>query len=335
MDKDSIILILCSLGIAQGLFLCGYLLSLKKGNVLGNQLLSLILIGLVLRIGKSILHVYLDLSPWQRNIGLSGILLVGPSLYWYGRVLLYKLKAIPKNAYYHFIPFGFFVLFCWLIPNDGQLIAYLIYYAIFVHLAVYIVLALVVLRLDKHIASEVPKRWFRNLIIGVGLIWLFYMGNILGIVPFYIGGALFFSFLMYVFSFLMLKQHTFTLEKYANTSLDLNQANTITTKLERLFTAEAIYLQQNISLANVAAQLTITPRALSQAINEQLQMNFSEYVNSYRIAKAKELLVHPDYADEKMVTIAYDSGFNTPTSFNIAFKALTKTTPTQYKKAHT
>lgn len=334
MDKDSIILILCSLGIAQGLFLCGYLLSLKKGNVLGNQLLSLILIGLILRVGKSILHVYIDLSPWQRNMGLGGILLVGPSLWWYGKVLLLKLKILPKSAYLHFIPFGLFELFCWLIPNDGQLWAYLTYYAVFAHLAVHIVLAIRILKFGSPLASKVAIRWFRNLIIGVGLIWFFYIGNILGIVPFYIGGALFFSFLVYVFSFLMLKQHTFTLEKYLNTTVDPKEARLIINKLERLFTTEATYLQPNMNLASVAEQLQVTPRALSQAINEVLHMNFSEYVNSHRITKAKQLLVHSDYAEEKIATIAYDVGFNNPTSFNIAFKAITKITPTQYKKGH-
>jgi AraC-like DNA-binding protein len=81
----------------------------------------------------------------------------------------------------------------------------------------------------------------------------------------------------------------------------------------------------------VAENLSASPREVSQVINEGAQMNFAEFVNHYRIAKAKALLAEPGYLREKIETIAYDCGFGNVTSFNLAFKAETMMTPSQYR----
>ncbi len=103
-------------------------------------------------------------------------------------------------------------------------------------------------------------------------------------------------------------------------------------KLKELLEVKEAYLDSNLSLQKTAEQLDIAPRVLSQAINENEQQNFSEFVNGYRIQKAKELLLDTTYAKEKIATIAYDCGFGNVTSFNITFKTVTGHTPSQYRK---
>lgn len=329
---DSIILVLSSLGIAQALFLCVYLLTLKKGNRKANLFLALVLLGLTIRIGKSILNVYLDLEPWQRNLGLSGVLLVGPFLWFYGRLLLGRVKEIHKSSYGHLVPFLLFVIFCKFIPNGAGTISYAIYFGVFLHLGVYLVLST---RLMFQFKQQIGKSvwvWYRNLIVGVGLIWIFYMGNVLGIIPYYIGGAIFFSFLLYAFSFLLLKQPVFSLEKYKNSSMDAATSKKHMHQIRTLFESEALYLNSELHMAQVADALGIPARDVSQVINENEQQNFSEFVNQYRIQKAKDLLVDSTYAQEKIATVAYDSGFGNVTSFNLAFKSATQLTPSQYRK---
>jgi len=98
-----------------------------------------------------------------------------------------------------------------------------------------------------------------------------------------------------------------------------------------LFEKENVYLDSNISIKIVAEKLSATARDVSQVINENEQKNFPEFVNHYRIAKAKILLADPGYGQEKIETIAYDCGFGNVTSFNLAFKAETQMTPSQYR----
>jgi len=175
---DSIVLVLSSLGIAQAIFLCLYLLTLQKGNRKANLFLALVLLGLTIRIGKSILNVYLDLEPWQRNLGISGLLLVGPFLWFYGRLLLGKEKHFATKNYLHLIPFVGFVVFCNVIPNDARPSSFYFYLFIFVHLLIYLGLSLQLFFKFRKQSNPALSNLYRNLLIGICLIWIFYMGNL-------------------------------------------------------------------------------------------------------------------------------------------------------------
>ncbi len=332
MSKDAVVLVLSCLGVAQALFLSVYLITKKEGNKKANAFLALVIIGLTIRVGKSVLNVYLDLEPWQRNIGISGILLTGPFLWFYGKILLAEHKKMNLKEYAQVVPFAIMVFFCFLIPNDGSLVAYAIYIAVFVHLAVYIGLSF---RVFHRFVSKVhPQRaiWYRNLVIGVVLIWLFYMGHLAGFFSFYIGGAVFFSLLIYIFSFLFLQKHAFRLGKYNSSTLDKHSSEQLMGSVRKLFIEEDIFLDSSISLDGIADRLNVPARKLSQAINENEQKNFSDFVNGFRIEKAKSLLSDKKYRHEKIVAIAFDCGFGNVTTFNLAFKAKTNLTPSQYRK---
>lgn len=67
-------------------------------------------------------------------------------------------------------------------------------------------------------------------------------------------------------------------------------------------------------------------------INENQNQNFREFINYYRIEYAKNLLRNPEKKNEKISSIAFDSGFGSVTSFNIVFKKHTSTTPQLYRK---
>ncbi|TMM58790.1 helix-turn-helix transcriptional regulator [Maribacter algarum] len=328
---NSIVLVLSSLGIAQALFLCVYLLTLKKGNRKANLFLAFVLLGLTIRIGKSILNVYLVLEPWQRNLGISGVMMAGPFLWFYGRLLLGKEKGFSKHNYWHLLPFVLFVCFCFYIPNGSGAFPNASYLIAFSHLAVYLVLTIGLLVKYKRQANKSVWVWYRNMVIGVALLWIFYMGNLYGLIPYYIGGAIFFSFLLYAFSFLLLKRPVFAMEKYKNSSIDNSSSKKYMQQIRTLFETETLYLDSELNMTKVAQKLGIASRDVSQVINENEQQNFSEFVNHYRIAKAKDLLVDPSYAQEKIATVAYDCGFGNVTSFNLAFKAATQLTPSQYR----
>ncbi len=103
-------------------------------------------------------------------------------------------------------------------------------------------------------------------------------------------------------------------------------------ELERLMTVKKVYRDDSINLADTAASLKITHHQLSQLLNERLSMNFNTYINSYRIEDAKNLLIaNPD---RTVLTIAYEVGFNSKSSFYESFTKITGVTPVEYRKTY-
>jgi AraC-like DNA-binding protein len=91
------------------------------------------------------------------------------------------------------------------------------------------------------------------------------------------------------------------------------------------------WLEPDLTLEQLAAQLKLRPKLLSQAINEGLGQNFFEFINTYRIEEAKRLLTDP--ADKKITVleVLYAVGFNSKSSFNTVFKKQTGLTPSEFK----
>ncbi len=334
MLNPNTILVLGFLGIAQAVFLMVYLWTLKTGNRRANVLLGFVLLGLTIRIGKAVVLNHVPLAPWVRNLGISGFLLVGPALWYYGRTLFDKTKVFSAAHFAHIAPFVVYVVFSKLIPNNGSLASALFYVATLLHLAVYLGLSWGLCYRMKQVARSQLVGWYRNILIGVTLMLVLYAGIFAGLVPLYLIGATAFSFVIYLFSYLFLKRHQFALEKYAQSDVNLDESKQLVEKVRQLFKEETPYLDPDTSLDAVATMLAVRPRVLSQAINEVAQQNFSEFVNAYRVAHAEALLIHPERQRDKIATIAFDSGFGNITSFNTAFKSHLHLTPSQYRKQH-
>ena len=93
-------------------------------------------------------------------------------------------------------------------------------------------------------------------------------------------------------------------------------------------TKNEMFLDQNISLPQVAESLGISPHQLSQFLNTRLNKNFQIFINEYRTAKAKELLIQDK--DARVLAIALDVGFKSKSTFNAAFLEVTDTTPSDF-----
>jgi AraC-like DNA-binding protein len=68
-------------------------------------------------------------------------------------------------------------------------------------------------------------------------------------------------------------------------------------------------------------------------INQRFHKNFNDFINDYRIEEAKKMLGHKKTRDYKLLTIAYEVGFNSKTTFNVVFKKKVGMTPSQYRAA--
>ena len=83
-------------------------------------------------------------------------------------------------------------------------------------------------------------------------------------------------------------------------------------------------------LNRLAELLNISPHKLSQVINENLCMNFNDYLNKYRIDYAIKLLSSPEQHKFTTEAIALKAGFNSRSPFYNAFKKQTGLTPRQF-----
>ena len=95
--------------------------------------------------------------------------------------------------------------------------------------------------------------------------------------------------------------------------------------------SEKPYLEGDLVLPQLAQQLGISANYLSQIINEQLQVNFYDFVNGSRVEEAKRWMRNAGQQNTKILNIALDSGFNSKSAFYTAFKKATSMTPTQYR----
>jgi AraC-like DNA-binding protein len=92
------------------------------------------------------------------------------------------------------------------------------------------------------------------------------------------------------------------------------------------------WLEPDLTLEQLAGQLQLRPKLLSQAINEGLRRNFFEFINTYRIEEAKRLLTDPMDKKITVLEVLYEVGFNSKSSFNTVFKKQTGLTPSEFKK---
>lgn len=96
---------------------------------------------------------------------------------------------------------------------------------------------------------------------------------------------------------------------------------------------EKPYLDGKLSLKQVAEKLEISSNYLSQVINENLNKNFFDFVNGYRVELIKEKMSNAANGNITILGLAYDCGFNSKSSFNSIFKKYTGLTPSQYLKS--
>ncbi|WP_157813349.1 AraC family transcriptional regulator [Flavobacterium sp. 5] len=106
-------------------------------------------------------------------------------------------------------------------------------------------------------------------------------------------------------------------------------------KLQILINSEKLYLDNDLSLPKLAKKMYANCNETSFVINELYGDNFYNFINKYRIEEAKNLLLSEKYNQLNILGIAYESGFNSKTTFNTTFKKLTGFSPTEFVKSNT
>jgi len=95
---------------------------------------------------------------------------------------------------------------------------------------------------------------------------------------------------------------------------------------------EQIYLNPRLTLQELALRVGTNRTYLSRYINREKKQTFFDYLNTYRLGYAVELLTHTNLTLE---VIAERSGFNSLSTFRRFFQQTYGTSPSAYKKEHT
>ena len=122
-------------------------------------------------------------------------------------------------------------------------------------------------------------------------------------------------------------------KKYEKSTLPSERAEAYLKKLLGLMERERPYIDGSLTLSKLAAKLSVPPHHLSQIINERLNQNFFDFVNSYRVEEAKRQLLDDTKKHYSLLAIAEEVGFNSKSAFNAAFRKQTNTTPSDFRKA--
>jgi AraC-like DNA-binding protein len=112
-----------------------------------------------------------------------------------------------------------------------------------------------------------------------------------------------------------------------------SELETLKTKLHELMEKQEPYLDPELSLSQLAELMDLTPHQLSYLINVGFDENFFLFVNRYRVQRVKELLLDKHNDHLTILGIAYESGFNSKTSFNTTFKKISAQTPSEFKQS--
>jgi len=120
--------------------------------------------------------------------------------------------------------------------------------------------------------------------------------------------------------------------KYTGSGLNEEDKKRILEQIRQYMRNKKPYLEPELTLEQLAGQLSLRPKILSQVINESLQQNFFDFINRYRIEDAKKLLTNPVDKKITVLEVLYEVGFNSKSSFNTLFKKHTGLTPSEFKK---
>lgn len=347
MDTSKELLFFFSaLGAFNGVILGIYFFFFTKKKYLTNYFLGALLFALSIRIGKSVfVYFHPELPKMYLQFGLTACFFIGPCLYYFLKSAVEEINVMPKSwkimllfwgtiiaavgilypyEYYPEIWRGYFIkiiYFQWFV------------YIIFSAFTISGVLKKILNRKEKTSPSEM---WFGMLFLGNFLLFIFYFLAIMGAsAATYIGGAVVFSFILYlIISILLYRKRTDDLfllnaQKISGKKIEQAEAAIISEKLENIMNDKSLYKNPNLNLQDLAKEINISSHQLSQFLNNNLGKNFTSFVNEFRINEACRIITSSDKLT--LESVGYDVGFNSKSTFFAAFKKHTGTTPLNYQ----
>jgi AraC-like DNA-binding protein len=123
--------------------------------------------------------------------------------------------------------------------------------------------------------------------------------------------------------------------KTTKAKLSHDKINELIGKIEVLMKKEKLFQETELTLQQLAQKLGVPTYQVSQTLNDGMKKNFYDLVNSHRVEEAKRLLVDPGNTNYTILSVGFEAGFNSKTTFNTVFKKFTGFTPTEFRDRQT
>jgi len=117
---------------------------------------------------------------------------------------------------------------------------------------------------------------------------------------------------------------------YAQSTLTRVDRDAMAARLRQLFEQEQIHRSESLSLATVADMLGLSTHQLSELVNTAFGIGFSRLVRQYRVETAKQMLI--DEPRASVLSVGMAAGFNSQSSFYVAFKEQVGEVPGEYRQ---
>ena len=295
--------------------------------------------------------------PWTIYLFFTAICSVGPLYYFYFTLLLHPEKKISRRSLIHFIPgigafcveTGFQLLPLdfktqWLNEMFLQPPKHTLMILVVVGAAHAFSYISYVLKMDwamvwnvREVKTELRSILVLDILAILAVVSL-YVGFTFKILwLFDYGGLLLAVLTISVFlgynrfpDFLQLLREEVEKMRYEKSTLTHVDTSALNDRLQTLIAEEKVYTDCELNLAGLADMLSLTPHQLSEFLNERVQSDFRSFINSFRVKEAQKLLV--EQPDKNVLTICYDVGFGSKSTFNTVFKKETGLTPSQFRE---
>lgn len=103
----------------------------------------------------------------------------------------------------------------------------------------------------------------------------------------------------------------------------------IALKLKKAMEEDKLQLNPSLTLRKLSDMTGIAENNISQVLNMKIGMGYYDFINYWRIQSACEKLKQ---SNNSLLDITYAVGFNSRSTFNLAFKKHTGKTPSEYRK---
>ncbi|GAA0877573.1 hypothetical protein GCM10009119_05410 [Algoriphagus jejuensis] len=175
---------------------------------------------------------------------------------------------------------------------------------------------------------------FRLIFFGLLAIWVVYILNLFDEDIPYIIGPVLYSVVAYSISFVVIRNRFIDKvdhEKYKSTQISESHGEEIYAKIQNLMVEEKAFKNAEMTLKSLSEQFHQSPQIISMVINQKSGKNFNTFINHYRVEEATKQLRDPKLEHYTISAIAMESGFNSISSFNSAFKKQTGLTPLAFR----
>ncbi|HEY4324986.1 MAG TPA: ABC transporter permease [Mucilaginibacter sp.] len=303
----------------------------KKINRPANRFLALALVVMVLWM--------IRISGIDTRLPLQFSLALGPLIYFYVLKLTRPEYKFGRKDLLHFVPA---LLEPFILPNPVS--PFLTFISVIAYLYFSHQLIERFYHRQKFTGGDRYRfelRWLHHLLAGFGLLWLLWVPLAAANYFNHSGAQTYYLFYLSVGGMLI------WMGAAAHSRPDSGEPGVAKTFLKPLLPAglkqkgtwlkkavhqNRYYEDPELTLSSLGEKLGLHTHELSRMLNTVLKKSFNDFINEYRVMDVIRKMQDPAYANITLLGIAYDSGFNSQSTFHRIFKELTGKTPAEYKK---